>query len=468
MPTNPLTSLRGRFGLGVSVRQRLLAIGDLLLLNIGLLAGLHFCRGLPLGPETVTGHLAWFLSYSAIWTIIALAGDNYHGGRSAQPVTSLAGVAKAFVVTELIYLAIPILTPPLPSARILLAGEMALRAAPLLVWRVLFAAIFTRVAFRRRAIIVGAGQAGRTVAEVLDAEEPAYLVAGFVDDDETKAAASIGGLPVLGRPADLARLTDQLGATDIILAITHAISSETVDQLLRCYERGARIVPMPHLYEQVTGRIPVEHIGDRWLVSLPLDREPSPVYLVAKRLIDVVVSVIGIVVLAPFMPLIALAIKLDSPGPLFYRPERLGQGGRPFRLWKLRTMVADADRRGDPTFTSQGDSRITRIGRLLRGAHIDELPQFMNVLVGQMSLVGPRPERYVPELEAQIPFYRMRLAVKPGTAGWALVKQGYAEGAEGTLVKLQYDLYYIKNQSLYLDFVIMIRTAVDMLFRRGR
>jgi lipopolysaccharide/colanic/teichoic acid biosynthesis glycosyltransferase len=131
-------------------------------------------------------------------------------------------------------------------------------------------------------------------------------------------------------------------------------------------------------------------------------------------------------------------------------------------------MVRDADQRGDPTFTRHGDARITRLGGLLRAAHLDELPQFINILRGEMSLVGPRPERYVAELEERIPFYRTRLAVKPGTAGWALIKQGYAEGTEGTLVKLQYDLYYIKHQSLYLDVLILVRTAVDMLFRRGR
>jgi lipopolysaccharide/colanic/teichoic acid biosynthesis glycosyltransferase len=131
-------------------------------------------------------------------------------------------------------------------------------------------------------------------------------------------------------------------------------------------------------------------------------------------------------------------------------------------------MVQGADQVGDPTFTHRGDQRVTRLGRLLRAAHLDELPQFLNILRGEMSLVGPRPERAVPELEERIPFYRMRLAAKPGTAGWALVKQGYAEGTEGTLIKLQYDLYYIKHRCLSLDVVILVRTAVDMLLRRGR
>jgi lipopolysaccharide/colanic/teichoic acid biosynthesis glycosyltransferase len=243
---------------------------------------------------------------------------------------------------------------------------------------------------------------------------------------------------------------------------------EVLRAVLECYERGARILPMPALYEQVTGRVPVEHIGDRWLVALPLDRDTRTLYRPIKRAIDVAVSVVGLLLLAPLFPFLALAIKLESPGPVFYRPERLGRGGRPFRLWKLRTMVANADRVGDPTFTGKQDSRVTRIGWLLRAAHVDELPQFLNILKGDMSLVGPRPERYVKELEEQIPFYRMRLAVKPGTAGWALVKQGYAEGKAGTLVKLQYDLFYIKRQSFYLDMVILIRTAITMLFRRGQ
>jgi lipopolysaccharide/colanic/teichoic acid biosynthesis glycosyltransferase len=131
-------------------------------------------------------------------------------------------------------------------------------------------------------------------------------------------------------------------------------------------------------------------------------------------------------------------------------------------------MVADADRIGDPTFTRMGDDRVTRLGRFLRLTHLDELPQFVNILLGDMSLVGPRPERPVPELEEQIPFYRLRYAVRPGTAGWALVRQGYAEGIEGTRLKLQYDLYYIKHQSLYFDLVILLRTAIDMVNLRGR
>ena len=183
---------------------------------------------------------------------------------------------------------------------------------------------------------------------------------------------------------------------------------------------------------------------------------------------DIVIAGIGLLLLAPCLPFLSLAIKLDSPGPVFYRPERLGRGGKPFRLWKFRTMVPNADHIGDPTFTTRNDQRITRVGRILRTTHIDELPQFINILVGDMSLVGPRPERHVPEMEESIPYYRIRYAVKPGATGWVLVKQGYGEGLKDTHIKLQYDLYYIKHQSLSLDILILCKSVIHMLIMRGR
>ena len=460
---------RGRgLRLQVPQRQRLLLLIDLAVVNLALLLGLHVTLGVSLSPATMAAHPSWFVTFSVLWLTIASAGDNYNGWRSVTPTVSLIGIGKALALTELLYLIVPGLTPPLPPSRLLLFARVGLTAFPLVLWRLLFAAVFAMPDLKRRAIIVGAGRAGRTIAKALGESEPSHVVVGFVDDDLALQETVVAGGKVLGRSADLGALLTAHGATDVVFAITRDVTAEVVREVLRCYERGVRIVPMPLLYEEVTGRIPVEHVGNRWLVTLPIDSDPLDLYRVVKRGMDVVASLVGLALLAPFFPLVALGIKLDSPGPVFYRPERLGQGGRPFRLFKLRTMVRDADGRGDPTFTRHGDDRITRLGWLLRAAHLDELPQFINILRGEMSLVGPRPERYVAELEERIPFYRTRLAVKPGTAGWALIKQGYAEGTEATLVKLQYDLYYIKHQSLYLDVLILVRTAVDMLFRRGR
>ena len=459
---------RGGFLIPLVPRQRLLALVDLLIVNFALLASLHRTHELPFAWSTVRGRLDWFVMLSVLWLVIAHAGDNYNSWRSVTPSVAVIGIFKALTLTLLVYSLIPLITPPLPATRYLLLRQVGLTAGLLVLWRLAFAGVFRHATFQRRTIIVGAGDGGRKIAEALRAREPSHLVLGFVDDDLAKQGDPVDSLPVLGRSSDLVRLLDETRATDLVLAIANELHGDVLRELLRCYERGARILPMPSLYEHVTGRVPVEHIGDRWLVSLPIDRDVRTLYQPVKRGMDVVVSLVGLVLLAPLFPFLALAIKLDSPGPLFYRPERLGKGGRPFRLWKLRTMVAAADRIGDPTFTGKADSRVTRVGRLLRAAHVDELPQFLNILEGEMSLVGPRPERYVRELEEQIPFYRLRLAVKPGTAGWALVKQGYAEGTKGTLVKLQYDLFYIKHQSFYLDTVILIRTAIDMLFRRGQ
>jgi lipopolysaccharide/colanic/teichoic acid biosynthesis glycosyltransferase len=170
------------------------------------------------------------------------------------------------------------------------------------------------------------------------------------------------------------------------------------------------------------------------------------------------------------LPLIALAIKLDSPGPLFYTQERVGQGGRIFRVRKLRTMVVNAEQNGQAVWATKNDPRVTRVGKILRKMHVDEFPQFWNILRGEMSAVGPRPERpeFVAQLEHRIPFYRLRHAVKPGMAGWALVNAGYVDSLEIAQLRVEYDLYYIKHQSLWLDLWILFRTVVQVVAFGGR
>jgi lipopolysaccharide/colanic/teichoic acid biosynthesis glycosyltransferase len=226
---------------------------------------------------------------------------------------------------------------------------------------------------------------------------------------------------------------------------------------------------MPLIYEELTGRVPVGHVGNSWLVALPLDHASSGgLYPVFKRALDLFVALVGLCILAVLLPFVALATLVDSPGPIFYHQDRVGQGGRVFRLAKLRTMVSDAERQG-AVWARTRDPRVTRVGRVLRAAHLDELPQFLNVLRGEMSVVGPRPERpeFVSQLERRIPFYRMRHAVRPGMAGWALIHAGYGSSVEDALVKVEYDLYYIKHQSVALDLLILMRTLGRMFLFRG-
>jgi lipopolysaccharide/colanic/teichoic acid biosynthesis glycosyltransferase len=240
---------------------------------------------------------------------------------------------------------------------------------------------------------------------------------------------------------------------------------------LACYEDGVPVVPMNLLYEQITGRVPVEHIGDHWYVALPVDpRGATTPYRGVKRVLDVLLALAGLIVTAPLFPLISLAILLDSGRPILYAQDRVTQGGRVFRLLKFRSMVQGAEQEGRAEWAARDDPRRTRVGRLLRRVHLDELPQLINILRGDMSFIGPRPERpeFVAQLQQQIPFYRLRLAVRPGLGGWAQVNFGYGSSVEDALVKLQYDLYYIKHQSLSLDLLILLKSIGLVLSMRGR
>jgi exopolysaccharide biosynthesis polyprenyl glycosylphosphotransferase len=276
---------------------------------------------------------------------------------------------------------------------------------------------------------------------------------------------------VLGTSRDLVRLVKEHSVPEVILAVSHSISSSLFQALLECKEQGVQITLMPVLFEQLTGQVPIEHIGDNWNIALPLDSaEAGGFYPIAKRLFDITGALIGLSLYALIFPFIALAVRLDSPGPIFYTQERVGKGGRVFQLVKMRTMIQDAEPGGRAVRAQAGDARITRVGRWLRKARLDEMPQLINILKGDMSAVGPRPERpeHLAELDQAIPFHRLRNAVKPGMAGWAVVNYDYIESVEDARIRLQYDLYYIKHQSLWLDLLILLRTMGHMLTLRGR
>ena len=339
-------------------------------------------------------------------------------------------------------------------------------------WRGAYLRLAPRTPFRRRALIVGAGNAGREIAQTIQTQfQPHYDLVGLVDDDPAKQGQMVEGLTVLGTRADLTRLITEQRVAEIILAITRAVSDDLFHALLDAQELGAEIVPMPILYEQITGRVPVDHIGDSWYVALPLSHAASGGFdRVAKRTLDVLFALIGLIAFGLLFPFIVLAIRLDSAGAIFYSQTRVGQGGRVFSVRKLRTMVMDAERDGQAVWAARNDPRVTRVGRILRRLHLDEVPQFWNVLCGEMSVVGPRPERpeIVAQLEKQIPFYRLRHAVKPGIAGWAITHADYVDSVEDARLRVEYDLYYIKHQSIWLDVWILFRTVWHVLAFKGR
>lgn len=471
-PTRISTGLR----LTPAERKGLLWLGDVLVLSLAGVGALWlwtFTKPHPFTLEFLAEQIRWIPILAIAWTFIAWAMGLYDSRLALQtPVVMqrLVGVAAVMLVG---YLSIFfILVEPrqlLPRLPLLYFLVLALVGSGL--WRWLYAATLARGALRRRVIIVGAGWAGRTLAELLQAEFAAdSQLLGFVDDDPAKQRTHIAHMPVLGPTTDVLSIALTQGADAVVYAITHRVQPGMFQTLLDCQAAGLSVIQMPALYETLTGRVPVEHVRSDWLLPGEVTGgQVSLTYRLFTRVLDWSFGLIAGALLLVLGPLVALLIKLSSPGPVFYRQVRLGRGGMPFELLKFRSMVADAEEEMGAQWAAKDDPRVTRVGRFLRYTRLDELPQIVNILRGDIHLIGPRPERpeFITELERELPFYRARLAVKPGLTGWAQVRYRYGNTVEDALIKLEYDLFYIKNRSVLLDLSILLKTVGVILLLRG-
>ena len=323
---------------------------------------------------------------------------------------------------------------------------------------------------RKNCIVVGAGCSGSDFVSKAGLSSTDWNVCAVVDDDPSKQGLQLGRARVEGTCADLPQLVDEHQAEEVILAITHEMKGEAVGNLMTCFEQGIDIVPVVIATERALGRVPLQHLGDRWLPSTFWASNPMPLfYDVFKRGTDVLVAMVLLVPALPLIALAAIATRVSSKGPAFYRQQRVGMHGKIFTIAKIRSMVDGAERDG-AQWAAKNDARITPLGKFLRATRVDELPQLFNVLRGDMSLVGPRPERpeFVEQLEKEIPFYRARLAVRPGVTGWAQIKHRYASSVEDTKTKLEYDLFYIKHRWFWLDLLIIAKTAKTVVTFRGQ
>ena len=366
-------------------------------------------------------------------------------------------------------IALAVLSAVLPS---LLLGQgtfittlgLLLIAVPL--WRLAFIGLTSDPHLEDRILIVGTGTLAQTVARQIRTQHDfAYRIVGFIEDP---AAGDNGGAaPVLGAPADLARLIDCYRVDRIVVGLADRRGRLPIQELLHAKLSGVCVEDAATTYERITGKILVDDLKPSWLIFSD-GFQASRLTRVAKRTFDLVCALVGFVLALPLMALTAIAVRLDSPGPIFYCQERVGENGRPFTLCKFRSMRTDAEQ-GTPIWATDKDDRVTRVGRFIRLTRLDELPQFWNVLRGEMSFVGPRPERpfFVQQLEAVVPFYAARHAVKPGVTGWAQVKYRYGASVEDALEKLRYDLYYIKHRSLVFDLTILLDTVKVIIARKG-
>jgi exopolysaccharide biosynthesis polyprenyl glycosylphosphotransferase len=409
---------------------------------------------------------------------VSLFLDGYDLGRAAKVMESVTFTGGTAVFVSGLYLLIPYVTPTLPNRRLFIFLLPLLVTLAIVTWRILYATLFSQPTFRRQALIIGAGQSGQRLAQMVANishydNGTIYNIMGFIDDDLNKQQQMISGIPVLGTGHDLLKLAQKLRPDEIIIAITHShlIQPKLFQAVLDCRELGIPITTMIHFYESLTGRVPVAYAGKDLQVILPIDRPAIyRLYLAFRRGCEWLIALLGCLFLLILIPFIWLGNRLTNPGDLFYRQERVREGGKVFQVVKFRSMVMDAEQGTGVVWARENDERITPVGHLLRKARLDEMPQFWNVLKGEMSLIGPRPERpsIIATLEKDIPFYRVRHAVRPGITGWAQVCYRYGASVDDALVKLEYDLYYIKYQSWYLDLVILVKTARVVLGLRGQ
>jgi len=335
-------------------------------------------------------------------------------------------------------------------------------------WRMLFESLVRRVAPRERLLIVGTNAAALGLATELT--ERRYSlgleIVGFVIPG--RAAAGQTAIRVLGNIDDIPDIVQQHRVDRVVVSLADARGQLPMERLLEMKMRGVAFDYLASVYERYTGKIAIENLRPSWLIFSGGFRATRRLLFV-KRLLDIAFSLIALVLTAPIMLLVALAIRLTSPGPVLYHQQRVCEGGRVFTLHKFRSMRVDAEADCGAVWSHAGDTRTTPVGRFLRATRLDELPQLWNVLRGEMSLVGPRPERpeFVARLTEQIPYYGQRHVVKPGLTGWAQVRYAYGSSVEDAMEKLQYDLFYIKNLSLALDLLIVLSTLKTVLSRRG-
>lgn len=463
-----------------SERKLLLALTDIALINASLLVAWTLQSDGQTSPLTLLAPVKWYVTLTVVWFVLALFFDLYDLARAASTTAIVRSTSAAVVITVLIYTFIPRLTPPLMSrtAVFLFAGLAWLTVVG---WRVIYAQLFVQPWFKQRALVVGAGWAGRTLAEALqlaphDANPyrgTGYQLLGYIDDNQELVGKRVAGVVVLGGRDVLVPMAQALDVDEVIVAITHrnAIADALFDDLLRCRELGMRVSTMSALYERLLMRVPVEHVGRDLSMVLPVDDSAGRRFFTAsKRAGDIIVSLFGLVVLALVAPVVAVVNAISSPGPLFYRQRRVGRHGQVFECLKFRSMIPNAEQHTGAVWSQVDDSRITPVGRILRKTRLDELPQFVNALRGEMSVIGPRPERpeFVESLAHTIPFYRARHAVRPGITGWAQVQYRYGNTVDDARIKLEYDLYYVKHPSLLLELRILLKTASVMLQFKGQ
>jgi sugar transferase (PEP-CTERM system associated) len=396
--------------------------------------------------------------------------DLYEEYAMRRRMEILLRFGQAFMAAVLVLSLVYYVVPALKVGRGVLSLYLPSALVSILAWRTAYMWAAGREALSDTVLILGTGPSARLIAqEILGRTPLGFRIVGFVGEQAEEVGNSIVGPVVIGTTGDLIDLVRRNRVSLILVALDDRRRKMPVADLLQCRLAGVRVEEAPSFYERLTGKILVKNLRPSWLVFSQGFNKPR-LLRSSKRIGELATAVLLLVLLAPLMALIALLVKLTSRGPVLYGQQRVGENRLPFMLYKFRSMRIDAESKSGPVWaTAQGDPRVTRVGYWLRKTRMDELPQLFNVLKGEMSFVGPRPERphFVEPLRKIIPYYDERHSVKPGITGWAQIKFRYGSTIEDAEEKLQFDLYYIKHMSLIFDFGIIFDTLKVVFVGKG-
>ena len=446
-----------------ALRSVLFDLGLLLLIAVGVLA-------LELGSLNLAGPLAGthVVSFAACLFVINSASGLYENTPSVSfPRACGRALVVLLVTLPLAYLIFGLLPPPFGDRNAIQFTVMA-GVSAMILRRVYLSHTNVAPRLSTRILIFGAGTAASVVGQTLKSADPNATIVGYVPGPNENEPA-VPATELLALRGTLGETATHLGVDEIVVALTERrAGSMPLRQLLDCKLSGVKVYDLNTHFEKTLGQIRVDYLNAGWLIFGDGFNQGAWRTFV-KRVFDIVCSSILLLVSAPIMLVTAVLIKLESRGPMLYRQERVGLNGETFQVAKFRSMRTDAEKDGKPRWASANDDRVTRVGAIIRRLRIDELPQLMNVLNGEMSLVGPRPERpfFVQQLTQEIAFYAVRHSVKPGVTGWAQVRYHYGSTVEDSLEKLQYDLYYVKNHTLFLDLVVLLETVRVVLTGKG-
>ena len=414
----------------------------------------------------------WILVLIVYVSIFGTIFELYDLQKSSKIEKVSSAIVLTGSVTVLFYLLTPFFTPVLPDNRLQIVFFYCAILLALFLWRIAYITFIASPRFYKKVLIIGETSNIATIIEAFNSSDPNYKIVGFVNCETNKMTSVKFNAVKEYKPTEIRAVIEKENLSEIVVASysSENITSEIYYILIKLLEEGFPINEYTQVYEDLTYRIPVQFVGKDFYKYFPFSRSnQNKLYLFFHRLFDVLISVFGLLSGLFFLPFILIGNAIANRGSLFYTQDRVGKNGKIFKIIKFRTMVKHAEKSG-AMWAKKGDARVTTFGKFLRHSRLDEIPQFINILKGEMSLIGPRPERpfFVRELSQMLPFYETRHIVKPGITGWAQVKTRYAASIDDSLLKLQYDLYYIKHRGFFLDMNILIKTMSTVIFFRGQ